>query len=303
MAVSLRQIEAFLAVAAQGTFTKAAEVLHVAQPALSQLVRDLEQELGIRLLDRTTRRVELTEAGREFRGAATKILDDLDVAIENAGQLADRKRGRIVIAAPPLLAAVMLPPAISELQKTYPGLKVVIMDARNDVIVEAVRNGQVDCGIGTFSALEGNIERSPIARDQLMLFCPSGSQFTQGSAATWAQLADQPLITITRDSGIRLLVDVGFETAQIEMKPAYEVTQITTALALVTAGLGVAVLPTYARAVSGDRIIAKPLVDPSISRDIVMIRPGGRSMSPALATFETVVRRHAKRLLPEETGG
>lgn len=302
MAVSLRQIEAFLTVAAQGTFTKAAEVLHVAQPALSQLVRDLEEELGVRLLDRTTRRVELTEAGREFRGAAAKILDDLDVAIENAGQLADRKRGRIVIAAPPLLAAVMLPPAISELQASYPGLKVVIMDARNDVIVEAVRSGQVDCGIGTFSALEGNVDRSPLARDQLLLFCPAGSAFAQGPDIRWDQLADQPLVTLTRDSGIRLLVEVGFENAQIELKPAYEVSQITTALALVRAGLGIAVLPTYARAVSDEKIVARRL-EPSISRDIVMIRPSGRSMSPALATFESVLRRYAKRLLPDEETG
>ncbi|MBY3422507.1 LysR family transcriptional regulator [Rhizobium laguerreae] len=302
MTVSLRQIEAFLAVAAQGTFTKAAEVLHVAQPALSQLVRDLEEELGVRLLDRTTRRVELTEAGREFRGAATKIVDDLHVAIDNAGQLADRKRGRIVIAAPPLLAAVMLPPAISELQKTYPGLKVVIMDARNDIIVEAVRNGQVDCGIGTFSALEGNIERSALARDELMLFCPADGQFSGSGVVGWGQLSGQLLVTLTRDSGIRLLVEVGFENAKIEMKPAYEVTQITTALALVRAGLGVAVLPTYARAVSDQQIMTKRL-EPSISRDIVMIRPSGRSMSPALATFEAVLRRYAKRLVPQGEGG
>ncbi|MBX4892960.1 LysR family transcriptional regulator [Rhizobium bangladeshense] len=299
MTVSLRQIEAFLAVAAQGTFTKAAELLHVAQPALSQLVRELELTLGVRLLDRTTRRVELTEAGREFQGAAIKIMEDLHVAIDNAGQLAERKRGRIVIAVPPLLAAVMLPPAIQELHNAYPGLKVVIMDARNDIIVDAVRSGQVDCGVGTFSTLEGNIERSALARDELMLFCPPTSRFSSSSSVDWVQLSGEPLITLTRDSGIRLLVDIGFETAQIEMKPAYEVTQITTALALVRAGLGVAVLPTYARAVSDAQILTRRL-EPSISRDIVMIRPGGRSMSPALATFEMVLRRHARRLVPEK---
>ena len=74
MAITLRQIQAFLAVTDQGTFTKAAERLNMAQPALSQLVRDLERELGIRVLDRTTRRVELTEGGREFHGAALKIV-------------------------------------------------------------------------------------------------------------------------------------------------------------------------------------------------------------------------------------
>ena len=96
MAVTLRQIQAFLAVAELGTFTKAAERLHMAQPALSQLVRDLEQALGIRLFDRTTRRVELTEGGREFQGASAKIVHDLDLAIQNANDLAERRRGRII---------------------------------------------------------------------------------------------------------------------------------------------------------------------------------------------------------------
>ena len=113
MAITLRQIQAFLAVTEQGTFTKAAERLNMAQPALSQLVRDLERELGIRVLDRTTRRVELTEGGREFHGAALKIVQDLDTAVLNATGLAERRRGRIVVAVPPLLAAVIMPPTIS----------------------------------------------------------------------------------------------------------------------------------------------------------------------------------------------
>ncbi|QWW71327.1 LysR family transcriptional regulator [Rhizobium sp. WYJ-E13] len=298
MAITLRQIDAFLAVAAQGTFTKAAEMLRVAQPALSQLVRELEAELGVRLLDRTTRRVELTEAGREFQGAASKIREDLDLAVENAGQLAERRRGRIIVAAPPLLAAVLLPSAIAELQRSYPGLTVSIMDARNDIIIEAVRNGQVDCGIGTFSALEGNIERSSLARDQLLLFCPAESPFARQDTVTWSQLANQQIVTLSRESAIRLLVEVGFENAQIELNPAYEVTQITTALALVTAGLGVAVLPTYARTVANPKIVVRPLLEP-ISRDIIMIRPSGRSMSPALASFEGIVKRHTRQIVPD----
>ncbi|NLS07687.1 LysR family transcriptional regulator [Rhizobium sp. P32RR-XVIII] len=302
MAVSLRQIEAFLAVVEWGNFTKAAEALRVAQPALSALVRDLEAELGLRLLDRTTRRVELTEAGREFQGASAKIIEDLQAAIANAGEIAQRKRGRLLVAAPPLLAAVMLPQAIAELHRDYPGLKIGIMDARSDIIVEAVRNGQVDCGIGTFSALERNIERSTLTHDQLMVFCNHTSSFADRQSVDWEELAGQPLITLTRDSGIRLLVEVGFEHVRVALEPAYEVTQITTALALVRAGLGVAVLPTYARAVEMDTVLAKPLLHPSIVRDIIMIRPSDRSKSPALLAFETVVRRCARRLAPAPSG-
>lgn len=299
MAITLRQIQAFLAVGEQGTFTKAAERLKVAQPALSQLVRDLEQELGIRLLDRTTRRVELTEAGREFQGSAIKIAHELDTAVENANHLAERKRGRIIVAAPPLLAAVILPPSIVALQEAYPGLQVSLVDARNELIIEAVRYGKADCGIGTFSAALDDIERNPLARDRMMLFCRKNSPFANKTSVAWRELEDQPFVTLTRDSGIRLLVEIGFEQAQIALRPNYEVAQITTALALVEAGLGLAVLPTYARAVAGGAILARPLVEPSIARDIVMIRQGGRSMSPALAAFETVLRRYIRRHIPD----
>jgi len=302
MAVTLRQIQAFLAVTEQGTFTKAAERLHMAQPALSQLVRELERELGIRVLDRTTRRVELTEGGREFHGAALKVVQDLDTAVQNANGLAERRRGRIVVAVPPLLAAVIMPPAIVALQERHPGLQVSLIDARNELVVEAVRFGKADCGVGTFSALEDNIERVPLARDSLMLFCSRGSRFAGMETVRWSDLAEEQLITLTRDSGIRLLVEVGYESAQIILKPAYEVAQITTALALVEAGLGIAVLPTYARAVAPASVLSRPLAEPSIARDIVMIRPSGRSVSPALSAFEALLRRFVRQLAPSEAG-
>ncbi|MBW4656960.1 MAG: LysR family transcriptional regulator [Kaiparowitsia implicata GSE-PSE-MK54-09C] len=301
MAITLRQIQAFLAVAEHGTFTKAGERMHMAQPALSQLVRELEQELGLRLFDRTTRRVELTEGGREFRGAAAKIVEDLEIAVSSASDLAERKRGRIVVAAPPLLAAVILPEAIAEMRERYPGIQISVVDAKTDTIVEAVRVGRADCGLGTFAAEEDGIERVPMARDSLMLFCDHSSRFAATSTWAWGDLRDEPLITLTRDSGIRLLVEVGYETAGVPLTPAYEVSQITTALALVEARLGIAVLPTYARAAAPHRrVIAKQLAEPTIARDIVMIKRSDRSTSPALAAFEGVLRRYARRLAPHD---
>jgi DNA-binding transcriptional LysR family regulator len=301
MNVTIRQIQAFLAVAEFGSFTRAAERLHLAQPALSQHVRELEEALGIRLFDRTTRRVELTEGGREFRGAASKILEDLELAVRNANDLAERRRGRLVIAAPPLLAAVILPQAIAEFRSRHPGIQVNLIDARTDQIVESVRSGRADCGLGTFSPAEDGIERAPLARDSLMLFCSHSSEFFGRNEVAWNDLNGHPLVTLTRDSGIRLLVEVGYEAAELPLKPAYEVSQITTAIALVEAGLGSAVLPTYAWAAAQYRkVVAKPLRKPSISRDIVMIHASGRSVSPAVSAFESIVRRYVQRLAPRE---
>ena len=169
MNITIRQIQAFLQVASLGSFTRAAEKLHTMQPALSQQVRDLEAELGIRLFDRTTRRVELTEGGAEFRNIAAKIIEDLESAARNAHDLAERKRGRVVVAAPPLLAAAVVPKAIVDFREQYPGLSVRLLDARPDQIAELVRSGQVDCGIGTFHAGEEGITSTLLGRDNLIL--------------------------------------------------------------------------------------------------------------------------------------
>lgn len=302
MKITIKQIQQFLAVAELGSFSRASKRLGTAQPALSQAIRDLEAELSVRLFDRTTRRVELTDAGREFQNSATKVVEELEHAVEGVHMLAERRRGRLRIAAPPLLASVVLPQAIAEFQKSYPGISVHLADVGTEQIVESVRSGQADCGLGTFSPAEDGIERLSLVRDSLMLFCDHRSQFHGEPSVKWADLAEQPLITLTRDSGIRLLVEVGFEMAQIPFKPAFEVTQVTTAIALVEAGLGIAVLPTYALAAARFRKVAgKPLAEPTISREVSLIHATGRSVSPAVSAFAAVVRRYAQQLTPRET--
>lgn len=302
MKVTLRQIECFLAVAEFGNFSRASRRMNLAQPALSQAIRDLEAELATRLFDRTTRRVELTEAGREFRASAQKIHEDLELAVQSVHELAERKRGRIRIAAPPLLAAVVLPQAIADFHRRHPGISVELADVGTEQILDSVRSGRADCGLGTFSPAEDGIERVPLSRDSLMLFCDQKSAFNGAASVNWRDLAGQPLITLTRDSGIRLLVEVGFETAEVPLKPAHEVSQITTAIALVEAGLGIAVLPTYALAAAQYRKVSgKLLTGPSISREVVMIHATGRSVSPAVSAFAAVLRRYAQQLTPRET--
>ncbi|WP_249123586.1 MULTISPECIES: LysR family transcriptional regulator [unclassified Bradyrhizobium] len=299
MNITIRQIQAFLQVAALGSFTRAAEKLHTLQPALSQQVRDLEAELGIRLFDRTTRRVELTDGGAEFRNIAAKIIEDLELAARNAQDLAERKRGRVVVAAPPLLAAAIVPRAIAEFGTQYPGLSVRLIDARTDQIVELVRSGQVDCGIGTFHAGEDGIVSTRLARDSLMVFCAAQHPLAGRASVDWRELDGLALVTLTRDSGIRLLVEVGFEAAQIKLVPAYEVAQITTALAMVEAGLGVAVLPTYAFAAARALDIRAAALEPGLGRDISLIARTGRSLAPAVAAFARVLGKYASAALPD----
>ncbi|QJP15802.1 LysR family transcriptional regulator [Starkeya sp. ORNL1] len=301
MKLALRHIEAFLAVAEHGNFSTASRHLHVAQPALSQAVKDLEAELGVRLFDRTTRRVELTAAGLEFQGSTSKILEDLEHAVENVRDLATRRRGRIRVAAPPLLSSVILPQAIAAFHRDYPGVAIELIDIGTEEIVASVVTGKADCGLGTFSPSEEGIERTLLMRDNLMMFCSPEHPAHDLTTVAWSELRDQPLIALTRTSGIRLLMDIGIESAGISAKPAFEVSLITTALALVEADLGVSVLPSYALAAARHyAVIARPLVDPVISRDVVLIHASGRSISPAVATFSGVLRSYAQKLTPAQ---
>lgn len=299
MRIALRHIEAFLAVAEYGNFSTASRNLNVAQPALSQAVKDLEAELGLRLFDRTTRRVELTAAGVEFQGSTSKIIEDFEHAVQNVRDLAARRRGRIRIAAPPLLSSVILPRAIAAFHNDYPGIAIELIDQGTEEIVQSVVAGNADCGLGTFSPSEEGIERTLLMRDNLILFCPEGYPIAGQSSITWSALQDLPLIALTRASGIRLLVDMATEAARLSIKPAFEVSLITTALALVEAGLGVSVLPTYALAAARHyTVLAKPIGDPVVTRDVALIHASGRSISPAVVSFSGILRSYAQKLTP-----
>lgn len=299
MNVTLRQIQAFLAVADLGNFTRAAARLNMAQPALSLTIRELEAELGLRLFDRTTRRVELTMAGADFSHAARKLMTDLDLAMRNARDLTERKRGRLVVGAPPLLAAMLLPRAIADYNRKFPGIEVRLIDTQTDRIVDKVRSGEADCGVGTFAEDEDSIERQLLVKDALEVFCSKRSPLSRMRQVAWRGLSGHPLIAMTRESSIRQLAERGFEATGLTFRPAFEVSLMTTAVMLAEAGLGVAILPTYVWSFARDRdVTSRPLVEPQMSREISMIHAAGRSLSPAAESFAQFLRKHARHSLP-----
>lgn len=284
MNYTLRQLQGFLAVAELGSFTRAAERMRLTQSAMSVLVAELERSLRLRLLDRTTRRVELTEAGVQFRAAASKAVRDLDHAVRNAHLLADRRHGRVTVAAPPLLAATLLPPVIARHRAAFPGIEVNLIDAATDHIVAGLRAGETDLAVGTLPPDVDEIERIPLIRDQLVAACPDGHPRAGDSAVSWHTLAEHPVIALTPESGIRSLAERSWLAAGASIRPAFEVSQIATALALVEAGLGIAILPSYALRKSTPGCIAVR-IEPEISRNIEVIRLRSRSLSPAAASF------------------
>ena len=206
MSVTLKQIRAFVCVAQAGSFTTAASQLHLTQSAVSVLISELEAEFGLRLFDRTTRLVQLTDAGRDFYPVAEKILADLHNALLSSKELVAKKRGRVSIAATPLMASILLPKVIGEYTAMYPNISVTLQDSLAGLIQQKVRDGTADFGIGTFERAGRELIAEPFMADTLVLACPAGHPLAGKASVTWRALAGHPFISLTRDNSVGQLI-------------------------------------------------------------------------------------------------
>jgi DNA-binding transcriptional LysR family regulator len=297
---NFRQLKCFQAVVELGNFSRAAERLNTSQAGISHAIRDLEEELRCRLFDRTTRRVELTEAGQVFAASALPGLAEIERATTAVRDLGELKKGVVRIAAPPLLGATVLPRLINEVEKEFPSLTLRIEDVATNLVVPRVRNGLCDIGVGTFAAGEEGVDMMRVLRDRLMAFIPPEHSFRLEEEVTWQQLNGERLIVLSRESSIRLLTEMGFEQSGQALRPHLEVHQIGTALSLVENGAGISILPTYAfAAINGRPIIARALRDPVVSRDVNIITARDRTASAATMAVRTILRRVIREMVPE----
>jgi DNA-binding transcriptional LysR family regulator len=303
MNVTFKQVHAFAAVAKTSSFSRAAEQLNIAQSRVSVLIRDLENELAVRLFDRTTRRMELTAAGRDFRPHAEKLLADLRHALEDTHALGERRRGRLTVAAPPLLMESLIPRLLVPFKRDFPGVRVNLIDARRERIIEVVKAGEADIGIGTFGQHEDGLIWTRLASDPLFLFCAESHPLAAVRRPRWQDLAGVPMIGLTRESGVRALVEYGCSASGITPQVEYEVSLATTALSLVEVGLGVAILPANAMTAARQLpIVARPLSHPTVLREISMIARHGRSLSPAAAEWVQRLQRDMKAMNKKTLG-
>lgn len=287
MNVTLRQLQAFIAVADLGRFNLAAGELNLTQSAISILIKELEVGLNHRLFDRHTRMVSLTTAGREFLPQARKVITDLEIAVGNIHDLAALQRGRVTVAAAIVLAATLLPPVIARFVKRYPDISVQIRDMPEEEMRPALKRNEADLGIGTISGDDPEIQTSLLMRDRLMLICRSDHRLARTGKVHWSDLTGEALIGLAKDNPLRDLVDRALIAAGTEMKTKYEVRFSTTAISMVAEGLGVAVLPENSRQLTTNvdvRIIE--LVGPVISRDISILQHRQPMLSPAAAKMK-----------------
>ncbi|MCS0607371.1 LysR family transcriptional regulator [Massilia solisilvae] len=283
---TLRQMRAFVALAKTGNFTLAAQLLHLSQSALSGLIKELEAALGTRVVDRSTRKIALTDIGRELVPLFSQIIDDLDGALANIEAHTRLKKGLVRIAAPQLMACTLLPRAIAAWQAQHPDVQVRLADCAVESVAARILSGEADVGIAP--------EREPApALDAQLLFelpfalvFPKEHPLAQRERITWQDLADYPFISLQGQFTERLLADMHGALREVTLKPAYEVAFMTTALAMVSSGLGVTVCLPYAEPlVSLYQLCIRELEAPRLTRRFFVHTRPQRTLSPAAEAF------------------
>ena len=238
---SIRHLRAFLHLADEQNFTKAARAFHLSQPAFSALIGALESGLGLRLFDRNTRSVALTVDGKTFVETARRVVRDFDAALAGVRDQTAMRRGRVAFALLPSLAAGWLPPVLSVFRRAYPGIELEVMDVLSDVCISRVASGQADFAIAASSTNTPLLQTIEFCSDGFYLICPTGHPLATAARIQISDLAKWPFVQLARTSSVRQHLNSAIQP--IQMQTLMEVEQLATVMGMVRAGLGISVVP------------------------------------------------------------
>ena len=282
MNVGLRQLKVFLAVAKHGSFSRAAEDIGSSQSAVSLAIRQVEAELGVKLLDRTTRQVRLTPVGETLVATGSRLLNELDTVLRELRDIGVQHRGTVSMACVPSIARSLMPKCIAHCTAKWPNVSFAIEDvAAKEVVQKAVR-GEIEFGMSSGLLSESELEIHQLMTDPFLLVCRRDDVFAGRKSVAWAQLGERHLVMLNNTSGSRQQIVDTLTRLEIRADIALELAQPSSVLGMVEAGLGVAVMPEMvAPYPSHPTLTTRPLTRPVTSRNILLFKRKDRSLSPA----------------------
>ncbi len=280
----------FLAVIRTGSFSRAAVECGLSQPALSRTIQAIEDALGQRLFDRTTRHLDLTPTGRELHPIAERLVTEFDSAFDELAEFIAGRRGRIVVAALPSVCAVLLPRAIAAFRADHPGVDVLIRDGLAGSVADAITGGRADLGLTVRPLPEAHLSYRTLLADEFGLVCRADDPLAGSTPIPWAVFGTRNFIAMHPTSSVRAMTDAAFLQAGIAVRPLYECAFLGTTGNLVAAGLGITALPRLTLPLTGAGGLAwRPLVEPSLQRALGVLTRVGRTLSPAASQFVAVL--------------
>ena len=294
--IRARELLTVVALAEYGSFVAAAAYLKTSQPALTRTVKRVERILGVTLFARNTRRVEITAAGREFVAVAERVLTDLQLTVRSMSEVSSEQRGRITLTTYSAFASHTLPDLVRRFRETRPSIELRIREGRQSEIVEDVRSGVADFGIGYVNTLPDMLQATMLRKEPLYAVIPSAHPLAKKRPKVrLADLRDEPLVSPPSDTYLRRLIDGAAVGAGFNLRYAVTVERLLSVINHVRAGVGIAILPwgvlppppwTGFQAV----LLAEPPL--TVSVGLIFLR--GRYLTPAAASLMALIQ--------EETG-
>ncbi|PYX79449.1 MAG: LysR family transcriptional regulator [Acidobacteria bacterium] len=244
--MQLHQLRYFCAVANAGSFTRAAEREHVAQPSLSQQVRKLEDELGARLFDRLGRRVRLTSFGHTFLLRAEAILREVSIAKREIEEMSAMERGRIVVGAIPTVAPYFLPQRLASFAAEFPGVHVSVLEDTTPVLLERLQEAAIDMALMALPVPRDQFVCQELLREPLYLVVPRGHRLAGSSKVRLKQVENDSFLLLKEGHCFRENTLSACSRAKVQPNVVFESGQFATILAMVAANTGVSVVPEMA---------------------------------------------------------
>jgi DNA-binding transcriptional LysR family regulator len=295
MNITLRQMRAFSVVARTASFTLAARHLNLTQSAVSMLVQQLEDELGLKVFDRTRNAVTLTESGRQLLPLARRMLEDLRQIEEGASDLRTLKSGVLRVVAPQLMACTWVASALARFEQAHPSVGLRIVDGSADDVVANVRRGDAELGIGPERATGEDVTRTFLMHVPMRLVCAQSHALAQRQSVSFRDLRDERWVVYSGDFSRYVEQRLHEHDASLSMQTATEVRYLTTALALVGAGLGVALVPDYARTFADNfGVHFLPLRTPTLNREFFVYQRRSLALSPAAQAFAQLLKAQSR---------
>jgi LysR family nitrogen assimilation transcriptional regulator len=292
--MELRQLRYFVAVAEARSFTAAAHLLHVSQPALGMQIRKLEDELGLVLFFRHSRGVALTEGGRVLLDRARRILLDVEETHQALTDLSGPARGNVALGVTPSVGRVLVPDLLDRCRDELPGIRISVLEGMSEEVMKAAAEDRLDLAFSYNPDAVPGLDCTPLLTEDLYLIGARDGGAPGGGTVPFAEVPRYPLILPSRPHGVRVLLENTAAAVGLALDVSLEIDSITMEREMIERALGFTVLPigVVHEEVGKGRLFARKIIDPAIERTLYLAAPKRRPRSRAIeAVFQLILAR------------
>lgn len=301
MSIPLNQVVAFTTVARTRSFAEAAIQLHLSQPALSIAIKNLEENLGGRLLVRTTRSVAMTPEGKAFYPVARRLLSDWEQSLQDVRNHFSLLRGKLEIAAMPTYATNLLPVVLANFHQLHCDINVTVHDVIAESVVDMVREGRCEIGV-TFDP--GNIPElnfEALYSDKFVAILPSIHPLLDKPRIKWQDLLKYPHISLQRPAGTRTFIDKALAKEGLSLTPVFESHQLVSIGRIVSQGLGLSVVPSTSKQQMLEMgLHCRELLCPMIVHKVGIVTRRQQALSVAAQAMHKLIVENAAHFMPSK---